>query len=317
MRGYEGRKTGLGRGWLIFWSALLVIALLADPAMTVAKKRRAPEPAPQPQPVWQLAFQDDFDGSTLNDKLWETQFPWGRDRSAVGELQYYAPDAFKVANSKLQIIAQPAQPGSTHLYNSGLVSTHNSFATKYGRFEIRCKMPKGKGLWPAFWLLPADTSWPPEIDVFEALGDSPNTAYMNVHWSDNGTHRSKGTAFSGPDFSDSFHTFAAEWSETLIVWYIDGIERFRVENRSPQVPMYLIANLAVGGSWPGAPDASTAFPASFQIDYIRAYKADGVAASATSNDSGSKIKKKDANTDKKRKRTKRKGRFSRPRVKNS
>src|SRR3712207_5488182 len=86
----DNAGTGRVRGWLIFWSLLLVFALLFDPAMTDAKKRRNPAPAPQPGRVWQLAFQDDFDGSALNGNLWETQFPWGRDRSTVGELQWYA-----------------------------------------------------------------------------------------------------------------------------------------------------------------------------------------------------------------------------------
>jgi beta-glucanase (GH16 family) len=308
----DNAKSGRVQGWLIFWCVLLVVALLADPAMTVAKKRRNPAPAPQPQRVWQLAFQDDFDGPALNENLWETQFPWGRDRSNVGELQYYAPDAFKLQNSKLHIAAQPTQPGASHLYNSGLISSHNSFATQFGRFEIRCKIPKGKGLWPAFWLLPTDTSWPPEIDVFEALGDSTNTIHMTSHWLENGEHRSKGAEFVGTDFSNDFHTFATEWTDKAIVWYIDGVERHRVENSSPHVPMYLVANMAVGGSWPGAPDASTAFPATFQIDYIRAFQSEVAPNSVSGKDENNKVKKKNnGNNDNKRKRNKRKGRLTR------
>jgi beta-glucanase (GH16 family) len=308
----DNAKAGRVQGWLIFWCVLLIVALLIDPAMTDAKKRGNQSQPTPPQRVWKLAFQDDFDGSALNENLWATQFPWGRDRSTVGELQYYAPDAFKVANSKLQITAQPTQPGATHLYNSGLISTYKSFATQYGRFEIRCKIPRGKGLWPAFWLLPTDTSWPPEIDVFEALGDSTNTVHMTSHWSENGEHRSQGAEYSGPDFSDGFHTFATEWSDKSIVWYVDGVERLRVDNHSPQVPMYLVANMAVGGQWPGAPDASTAFPATFQIDYIRAYKSELAPSTTSGKDQNDKGKKnKNSNNDNKRKRNKRKGRLAR------
>ena len=304
-------RPGRVRGWVIVWCLLLIFALLLDPAMTVAMKPLTPGPARQPQRVWQLAFQDNFDGTALNQKLWETQFPWGRDRSNVGELQWYAPDAFKVANSTLQIQAKPNDPSASHRYTSGLISTYKSFATQYGRFEIRCKIPQGKGLWPAFWLLPTDTSWPPEIDVFEALGDSTNTIHMTTHYLESGQHQSTGAEFVGSDFSKAYHTFATEWTDTSIVWYIDGVERHRVANRSPNVPMYLVANLAVGGNWPGAPDASTAFPASFQIDYIRAYRSGQTRGSATSKDEHHKVKKHDSNNDKKRKRSKRKGRLVR------
>jgi beta-glucanase (GH16 family) len=267
-----------------------------------------------PQQAWKLAFQDEFDGSSLNEQIWETQFPWGRDRSSVGELQWYAPDAFKVANSKLQISAQ-ATPDASHDYSSGLISTHKSFATEFGRFEIRCKLPRGKGLWPAFWLLPPDTSWPPEIDVFEALGDSPDTVHMTSHWSENGEHRSSGSEYTGPDFSDGFHTFAMEWSATSIVWFVDGVQRHKVDNHSPRGPMYLLANMAVGGSWPGAPDASTAFPAAFEIDYIRAYKSEPAPTVKPAKEKKNKADK-NKNKDKKRKKKKRKARRAAPKMTN-
>lgn len=312
----NGATLGHGRaqGRLIILCLSLCLALLIDPAMT-AGKNRPPKNPPPPQRTWQLVFQDDFDGRALNEQVWETQFPWGRDRSSVGELQYYAPDAFTVSNSKLHITAQPT-PGLSHAYASGLISSHKSFATEFGRFEIRCKIPRGKGLWPSFWLLPTDTSWPPEIDVFEILGDAPSTVYMATHWSENGEHRKSVGDFSGPDFSDSFHTFAVEWSDTAIIWFVDGVQRHRVDNQSPHVPMYLLANMAVGGSWPGAPDASTVLPATFDIDYIRAYRSELTTAAATSKDQTDKGKKdNDKNKENKRKRNKRKGRSATPDIK--
>jgi beta-glucanase (GH16 family) len=284
--------------------------------MSAAKRRNNTNQESTPQRTWKLAFQDEFDGSSLNEQIWETQFPWGRDRSSVGELQWYAPDAFKVANSKLQISAQETEtPNPSLRYSSGLISTHKSFATEFGRFEIRCKLPRGKGLWPAFWLLPPDTSWPPEIDVFEALGDSPETVHMTSHWSDNGEHRSSGAEYTGPDFSDGFHTFAMEWSATSIVWFVDGVQRHKVENHSPRGPMYLLANMAVGGDWPGAPDATTAFPAAFEIDYIRAFKSEPAPSATPAKEKKNKADK-NKNKDKKRKKKKRKGRRAVPKMTN-
>jgi beta-glucanase (GH16 family) len=280
--------------------------------MTSAANRSSNNQEP-PQTTWKLAFQDEFEGASLNEQIWQTQFPWGRDRSSSGELQWYAEDAFKVANSKLQISAKPMQPGESHPYSSGLISTHKSFATEYGRFEIRCKLPRGQGLWPAFWLLPTDETWPPEIDVFENIGNEPNTVHMTTHWSENGNHRQNGNEFVGPDFSDGFHTFAVEWSESTIAWFVDGVERHRVQNGSPRGQMYLLANMAVGGQWPGAPDATTQFPATFEIDYIRAYKAELSPSAKPLKDDNEKVKKdkKNNNDGKRKKKKKRKGRIAR------
>ena len=222
---------------------------------------------------WEMVFRDEFSGSALNRRNWETQFPWGRDRSNVGELQWYADDAFTVGGGQLKIKAKEAPEEHTHRYTSGLISSYNSFDQKYGRYEIRAKVPSGKGLWPAFWLLPPDTSWPPEIDVFEIIGSDPDTVHMTVHWDDGGILRKSGREYSGANFSKGFHTFAVEWGPEELVWFVDGVERHRAPNTNLNGPLYVLANLAVGGDWPGAPDAQTAFPASFDIDYIRVYKA--------------------------------------------
>ncbi len=257
--------------WGVILSAVvLVLSLLVGPVAETAAKRRH-KPPTTPAISWQMSFNDDFDGQSLDEGKWTSEFPWGRDRSNVGELQYYAPDAFNLDSGRLGITAQPSSDGS-HQYTSGLISSHNSFSPEFGRFEIRCKLPRGQGLWPAFWLLPADMSWPPEIDVFEALGHEPNQVHMVAHWSEAGEHQQSGEVYSGPDFSSDFHTFAVEWTAEKLVWFVDGVKRHEVVGKSPRGPMYLLANLAVGGKWPGAPDATTQFPATFAIDYIRAYE---------------------------------------------
>jgi beta-glucanase (GH16 family) len=152
-----------------------------------------------------------------------------------------------------------------------------NFEFTYGYMEIKAKAPNGQGLWPAFWTLRPDHSWPPEIDTFEILGHEPNKVHMYIHYKNtDGSSGSSGKSFAGPDFSSGFHTFAVDWSPSAVIWYIDGIERSRFSNTQniPDVPMYLIANLAVGGpeSWPGAPDSTTVFPAYYEIDYIRVWK---------------------------------------------
>jgi hypothetical protein len=146
---------------------------------------------------------------------------------------------------------------------------------KYGYFEARLKVLAGQGMWPAFWLL-GKVSAPGvnEIDIHEILGQTPSTVYMTVHWGAdyNSGHKSDGSSWQGPDFSADYHVFGLEWNLDSIIWTIDGVERKRhTGDGVPQVEMYIILNLAIGGTWPGSPDSTTPFPGLYQIDYVRAY----------------------------------------------
>ncbi len=167
---------------------------------------------------------------------------------------------------------------------SGVITSYDSFRFKYGRIEARARMPAGKGLWSAFWLLNAyynqDQPEDPEIDIIEAIGDATTVANHAYHYFEdfngdgffNSLVSSEGRAAIS-DFSADFHTYRVDWEEGRIVWYVDDVETHRVEG--PQVSdeqMYLIANLAVGGTFPGPADESTPFPANFEIDYIRVYQ---------------------------------------------
>ena len=157
-------------------------------------------------------------------------------------------------------------------YTSGMISSYGKFAQQFGWFEIRARFPKGKGMWPAFWLLPPTKDWPPEIDVLEILGHETDKVYMTNHWKNStGKHEGKGESFKGPDFSAAYHTFAIDWEPDAIIWYVDGVERYKTTENIPAEPMYLLANLAVGGDWPGNPDATTVFPGDMQVDYVRIY----------------------------------------------
>lgn len=226
------------------------------------------------RPGWKLRFHDEFDGDTLDLQKWNPNDPWGRERNQ--ELQAYVRDAFEVRNGVLRVKAERRQAfysGKARAYTSGMMTTYQKFSQQYGRFEIRCRVPKGKGLWPAFWLLPEPLGWPPEIDVLEILGHEPKKVYMTHHFRDEERKRgSHGGSWNGPDFSAEFHEFAVEWSAQSMVWYVDGVERFRSEKSIPHGKMYLLVNLAVGGDWPGAPDEKTELPAAFEVDYVRVYE---------------------------------------------
>lgn len=226
------------------------------------------------RPGWKLTFDDEFKGTNLDLEKWTPADPWGRERNQ--ELQAYVKDAFEVGDGFLHDKAEKRQAfyaGKQRQYTSGMMSTYGKFSQKYGRFEIRARIPKGKGMWPAFWLLPDPLAWPPEVDVLEILGHEPNKVYMTHHFRDQQRHHgSHGGSFTGPDFSADFHNYAVEWSSNSIVWFIDGVERYRSDKNIPQTKMYMLVNLAIGGDWPGSPNESTQFPADFAVDYIRVYQ---------------------------------------------
>jgi beta-glucanase (GH16 family) len=179
------------------------------------------------------------------------------------------------------ITAERKPTPSGRPWASGLMSTHHRFAQAYGRYEIRAQLPKGQGLWPAFWLLPQDPGYgPPEIDVMEAwtnpIGTSPidaATTSSHIHY---GPHGYKPDLFhsiwyKASDFTKDFHTYAVEWRPGSLTMIIDGVVRGRITQDVPSTPMYLIVNLAVGNETYGRPDASTPSPSRLRIDYVRVF----------------------------------------------
>jgi beta-glucanase (GH16 family) len=264
----------------------VALALCSLPALRASAE-------PWDKPGYALTFHDEFEGASLDGAAWGTRYKWG-EAIINGELQAYVDDAFTLEDGLLRITATHAPgtyAGESLEYRSGLVaSAHEQI---YGYFEISCRMPAGQGYWPAFWLLGAPgTPGVNEIDIHEFLGHDVDTIYATVHWgTDYGDgHESDGSTFTGPDFTADFHTFAVEWEPTTITWLVDGAPIFQhTGDGVPEVPMYLIANLAVGGTWPGAPDGTTVFPGHYEVDYIRAYRRDLDAGVGGSNqeDSGS------------------------------
>ena len=221
-----------------------------------------------PGDLWRLTFSDEFEGTTLDAATWSHEtgrWPYN------AELQHYQLANVSVQGGFLAITATRDNRFNPP-YASARINTSTSFLQRYGRFEMRARLPRGQGIWPAFWLLPQN-AWPPEIDIMELLGHEPTRVHFTNHWGTAAAPRSQTSSFSGPDFSAGFHTFACEWYPDRIDFFVDGVRRAtNINGGIPSVPMYIILNLAVGGLWPGNPDASTAFPQQMVVDWVRAYE---------------------------------------------
>lgn len=248
---------------------------------------------------WSLVFSDDYSTGSVDTTKWAPYLYWGITNNGgfenLSNAEWYFAANRAVANGVLTIQARKENTVNsygTFPYTSGMITSDRNTDTTaipakfdflYGYVEIRAKIPAGKGLWPAFWMLPSDHSTSEEIDIMEILGDRPDINYMTYHW---GSSQSTGQSWTitGTDFSKGYHTYAVDWSADAIVWYIDGVERQRVTDPAilTHKSMFLIANLQVGGSWAGNPDANTVFPANYDIDYIRVWKK-GAAVVAPSN----------------------------------
>lgn len=243
---------------------------------------------------WKLVWQDEFKGKKLSPKKWNVLL---REHSKHNELQYYTPDEAYIEKGSLRLRSRVRDFGAQH-YTSGRVDTSGKFSPIYGRFEIRAKLPGGKGLWPAHWLYPQNRNWEmewlmaqavtnglerlipeerpwySEIDIMEFLGHQTNILYGTLHYHDfDGKKKSSsGTWKSDVDYTKDFHTYVLEWEPNELRWFIDGQLLHSTTNRIPHTPHYLILNTAVGGSWPGNPDATTVFPQYHDIDYVRVYQ---------------------------------------------
>ncbi len=217
------------------------------------------------QGEWKLVFEEDFSGTSLATEKWEAL---GRKKNFNNELQEYRPENAVVRDGRLFLTGRKERDR----YTSGLVQTRKKFEFLYGKVEVKAKYPSGKGLFPAIWLLRADGKDSlPEIDIFEAIGNEPQIAYFVKHWRHNGTLRTVHDTKEIKNHQED-HVFAVEWEKEAIRWFLDGNLIFETRNRDANYPMYLIMNLAIGGNWPGNPNASTVFPAEFSIDYVKIFE---------------------------------------------
>ena len=249
---------------------------------------------PAPPKGWKLVWRDEFDGKRLDAGKWNVLL---REQSKHNELQYYVPDEVHVERGILRLRSRGRSYGSMK-YTSGRLDTRGKFSPVYGRFEIRAKLPAGKGLWPAHWLYPQNRNWQmeytmsqavaegkerlipeerpwySEIDIMEYLGHEPNVLYGTLHYyTFGGEKKSTSGKWTGDvDYSQDFHLYVLEWEPDSIRWYIDGNLIHASTVGIPHTPHYLILNTAVGGSWPGNPDSTTAFPQFHDVDYVRVYQ---------------------------------------------
>lgn len=250
-----------------------------------------PTDADDPGDGWQLVWYDAFDGPDIDASKWA--FEVNGQGGGNNELQYYTdrPENARIEDGALVIEARQESfsgPDGTRAYTSARLRTLNQGDWLYGRIEARMRLPTGQGLWPAFWMLPTDWvygGWAAsgEIDIMELVGHAPNTVHGTLHYGGawpNNTSSGQGYTIA-ESFGDDFHDFAVEWDATEFRWYVDG-QLVQVQNQwfsdagAYPAPFnqrfHMLFNVAVGGNWPGPPDASTSFPQRMEVDWVRVYQ---------------------------------------------
>lgn len=236
---------------------------------------------------YNLVWNDEFEGTTINSQNWGydigTGCPgncgWGNN-----ELEYYRSQNAWVANSVLTIEARAESYGGQS-YTSAKLKSAGKKAFQYGRIDIRALLPVGQGLWPALWMLGDNIStvgWPMcgEIDIMEMIGGSnrENQVHGTLHWDDNG-HVSSGNPFTvaSGTFATEYHVFTLIWDSAYLRWYVNDQLYHTINISVPGLeafhqPFWFILNVAVGGTWPGNPNATTIFPQQMKVDYIRVFQ---------------------------------------------
>lgn len=269
-------------------SLAMAIAMLL-PTMSGCAKTKTPQ-----LDGYKLLWSDEFDGKTMDQKKWnyEPHEPgWTNN-----ELQEYttSTDNVFVRDGKLVLKAIKTQKDGKDYYTSGKVTGQNKTDFQYGKVVVSAKVPEGQGLWPAIWMMPKDESfygqWPKcgEIDIMESLGNDTTTSYSTIHYGEPHAEQQGTIVKEGADsFSAKFHEYSVEWEPGEMRFYTDGelvltvndwFTAVQGEDDKPypapfNQPFFVQMNLAVGGDWPGNPDATTDFnKAEFEIDYVRVYQ---------------------------------------------
>ena len=268
--------------------ASLLLAILHGAAQSAPDSRAGA--SHQPKLVWSDEFNAP-DGSAPDPHKWT--FDLGGKGWGNQELETYTdrPQNVYIQDGMLVIQARKetftGKDGVAREYTSARLKTQGLFSQTFGRIEARIKIPYGQGLWPAFWMLGDDagkTGWPRcgEIDIMENIGREPSIVHGTIHGPDYSGARGISAAYTLPGggrFADDFHIYAVDWQPHKIQFFVDGDLYTTVLPTSlpPGArwvfdhPFFIILNVAVGGSWPGNPDATTTFPQSMQVDYVRVY----------------------------------------------
>ncbi|HEY8094790.1 MAG TPA: glycoside hydrolase family 16 protein [Methylobacter sp.] len=226
-------------------------------------------------------FDYEFQWSGIGTNAWV--YNYTTPTTINNEQQAYTPDACQGNNvAGVGRLRADRRMWNGMAYTSCAITTFAHFDQTYGYFIMRARIPKGQGIWPSFWMLPRSGAWPPELDIMESSGQDTNSVYMTVHFPNGAQDQTKYS--STMDLSTGYHTYALEWTPNQLIWFVDGIaEKAYTGPNIPNVPMYILANVAVGGTWPGSANASTSFPQSMDIDYIRAYQFNPAPAGAMPN----------------------------------
>ncbi len=255
--------------------------------LLVACSHAASVPSPTPITAprgWKLVWHDEFEGSAIEPSNWT--FDRGAGGWGNGEAQFYTsrPENARQEDGLLIIEARQEKHEDSY-YTSARLKTQGRQSFQYGRVETRLKVPKGAGLWPAFWMLGKNfdgKNWPDcgEIDIMEYVGREPDLVIGTAH----------GPGYSGAlglskwnrqttSIADDFHTFAIEWQPDQIKWFYDGAEYFTLTRADVgdrkwvfDQPFFIILNLAVGGTLGGVIGPDTSFPAQLQVDYVRVFE---------------------------------------------
>lgn len=241
---------------------------------------------------WTLAWSDEFDGEEINADIWNYQVEEAGRFNEEWQRYTNSKENAYVENSCLVIKAiHESDKYGINQYTSARMNTANKYAFKYGKIAARVKLPEGKGIWPAFWMLGnnidengGDTPWPQtgEIDIFELYGTKNDSIVeANAHYADSSdSHSMMGAAsykLKGGKFSDDFHVFELEWNEESLKWLVDGEEYASMsileeEFSEFQKAFFILFNIAVGGTHAGRPDDTTVFPQYMHIDWVRVYE---------------------------------------------
>lgn len=239
-------------------------------------------------PGYTLVWSDEFSGNNLDLSAWNQETGTGSGGWGNNELESYTNSLKNtfVSNGNLIIEARRENIGASG-YSSGRMTTQNKKFFKFGRIDMRAKLPVGKGIWPALWMLGTNISsagWPAcgEIDIMELIGTTPSTVFGTLHWSSiAGAHVSKGTSYKllSGDYSKEFHVYSIIWGENYIQWLVDdqkyldiSISDLGVAPYPFNATQFFIFNVAVGGNWPGPPDNTTEFPQRMFVDYVRVFQ---------------------------------------------
>ncbi len=234
-----------------------------------------------------LVMGDDFDtDGVLDSSIWAYDIGTGTNGWGNNELQYYTNDAKNVTvQNGVLIISAEQENFNGASYTSARIKTQGLFDQTYGRFEARIKMPYGQGIWPAFWLLGSNidtVGWPQcgELDVMEFRGQEPTVIHGSMHGPgySAGNSVTKSYTLENDRFDTGFHVFGIEWGPDYVNYYVDDVLYNQITREDVtgewvfDQPFFIIINLAVGGDFLGAPDATTVFPQRMLVDYVRVYK---------------------------------------------